>query len=181
MFRSSVHTQHCSPDRWNAQKGSALIIALVFLLIMTLIGVTGMQGTSQQEKMAGNMRDRNLAFQAAEAALRTGERRIDPPGGTPPDTTAFNDTTPGLITQQNQGTDPGGFWATYFSTNSGNAFTITTNLTDVGQLPAYVIEEQGALNAACSTPGPRCFRITARATGGTTDAVVILQSTYVRP
>lgn len=36
---------------------------------MTLIGTTAMQGTHQQ-RMAGNMRDRNLAFQAAEAALR---------------------------------------------------------------------------------------------------------------
>ena len=56
-----------------SQRGSALIIAMVFLLVMTLIGVTAMQGTSRQESMAGNVRDRNLAFQAAEAALRAGE------------------------------------------------------------------------------------------------------------
>ena len=62
------------------QRGSALIIALVFLLVMTLIGVTAMQGTSQQESMAGNMRDRNLAFQAAEAALRAGETWLNVPG-----------------------------------------------------------------------------------------------------
>jgi type IV pilus assembly protein PilX len=63
-----------------SQRGSALIIALVFLLVMTLIGVTAMQGTSQQESMAGNMRDRNLAFQAAEAALRAGETWLNTPG-----------------------------------------------------------------------------------------------------
>ena len=55
------------------QRGSTLIVALVFLLAMTLIGVTAMQGTTQQESMAGNLRQRNLAFQAAEAALRNGE------------------------------------------------------------------------------------------------------------
>lgn len=56
------------------QRGSALIIALVFLLVMTLVGVAAMRDTTQQESMAGNVRERNLAFQAAEAGLRSAEQ-----------------------------------------------------------------------------------------------------------
>ena len=62
--------------RKNVQNGSALIISLVFLLILTMIGVASIQDSTLQERMAGNERDRNLAFQAAEAALRVGEDHL---------------------------------------------------------------------------------------------------------
>jgi type IV pilus assembly protein PilX len=55
------------------QKGAVLIVSIIVLLVLTLISVTAMQTTSLEEKMAGNMRNKNLAFQAAEAALRAGE------------------------------------------------------------------------------------------------------------
>lgn len=58
------------------QRGSALIIGIIFLLVMTMLGLTAMQTTSLEERMAGNMRDRNLAAQSAELALRLGEEDI---------------------------------------------------------------------------------------------------------
>jgi type IV pilus assembly protein PilX len=61
---------------WVAQKGMALIISLIILLSMTLLGLAAMQNTSLQERMAGNMRAENIAFQAAEAALRAGEQAL---------------------------------------------------------------------------------------------------------
>lgn len=57
--------------RW--QTGSALFVALILLLVLTMLGVQGMRSNVMQERMAGNMRERNIAFQAAEAALRLGE------------------------------------------------------------------------------------------------------------
>ena len=59
------------------QSGVVLVISLVMLLLLTLIGVTSVQTTSLEEKMAGNMRDQNIAFQAAEAALRDAEADIN--------------------------------------------------------------------------------------------------------
>ena len=61
------------------EKGVVLVVALIFLLMLSLIGVRAMQGTTIQEKMSGNLRDQYSAFNAAEAALREGERqaRID--------------------------------------------------------------------------------------------------------
>jgi len=58
------------------QSGAALIVSLILLLVMTLLGVSAMQTNVLEEKMAGNFRDRDLAFQAAEAALRHAENEI---------------------------------------------------------------------------------------------------------
>ncbi len=58
------------------QSGVILVISLIMLLLMTLIGVTAMQVTGLEEKMAGNNKDMNVAFQAAEAALRDAENDI---------------------------------------------------------------------------------------------------------
>jgi len=57
------------------QKGASLIIALIFLLILSLIGVSSMQGTTMQEKMSGNLRDKYTSFNSAEAALLEGEEQ----------------------------------------------------------------------------------------------------------
>jgi type IV pilus assembly protein PilX len=63
-----------SPSR---QRGAVLVIGLLLLVVMTVLGTAAMQSTGLQERMAGNARDRNLAFQAAEAALRDAEQFIN--------------------------------------------------------------------------------------------------------
>jgi type IV pilus assembly protein PilX len=55
------------------QRGAVLVVSLIILLIMTILGVSSMKNTTLEERMAGNMRDQNLAFQSAEAALIEGE------------------------------------------------------------------------------------------------------------
>lgn len=59
------------------QQGAALVVGLIMLLLLTLVGVAGMRDTLLQEKMVGNMRDREIALQAAEAALRDGEAYLN--------------------------------------------------------------------------------------------------------
>ena len=58
------------------QKGSVLLVSLVFLLLLTIVGVTAMNISTLEEHMAGNYRDHDLAFQAAEAALLEGEQWV---------------------------------------------------------------------------------------------------------
>lgn len=58
------------------QRGVALIVALVLLLVVTVLGLASMRGTSLQERMSANMYDRSLAFQRGEAALRAAEDAI---------------------------------------------------------------------------------------------------------
>ncbi len=63
-------------DRINfpqSQRGVALAVVLILLLIMTLLGLAAMRGTLMQERMGASQSDRSLSFQSAEAALREGE------------------------------------------------------------------------------------------------------------
>ena len=59
------------------QRGAILIFCLVFLLILTMMGVASMESTVLEERMAGNTRDTAIAFQAAEAALRDARRDLN--------------------------------------------------------------------------------------------------------
>ncbi len=58
------------------QRGAALFIGLMFLLLATLIGLTSSQVSVMQERMAGNVTDYNVAFQRAERTLREIEWRV---------------------------------------------------------------------------------------------------------
>lgn len=59
------------------QGGAVLIVGLIMVLLMTIIGLAAVRGSNLQETMAGNMRERNVAFQVAEAGLRVGEERVE--------------------------------------------------------------------------------------------------------
>ena len=58
------------------QTGSVLIISLLLLIVTTLLGLSSMNNTIMEEKMAGNLRQQNLALQASESALREAEARL---------------------------------------------------------------------------------------------------------
>ncbi|MDO6563629.1 PilX N-terminal domain-containing pilus assembly protein [Amphritea sp. 1_MG-2023] len=58
------------------QRGSVLVVSLIFVVLMSLIAVSGMQLSSLEERMAGNHQDKDRAFQAAEAALVEGEQFV---------------------------------------------------------------------------------------------------------
>lgn len=63
-------------NHYRVQRGVALVVALILLVVATLIGLSGVRGTNLQERMSANMYDRSLAFQRAEAALRAAEAAI---------------------------------------------------------------------------------------------------------
>lgn len=65
-----------SPVTPHAQRGMALLVSLVFLLLLTLIGLSSMQNATLQEKMAASVTLRNQSFQGAESALRVGESAV---------------------------------------------------------------------------------------------------------
>ena len=60
----------------SAQRGAALVISLILLVVMTLVGLASIRSTQLQESMSGNMVDRSLAFQRAESALRAAEQAL---------------------------------------------------------------------------------------------------------
>ena len=58
------------------ERGSSLLIGLIFLAILSMLGLMALRVATVEERMSGNMRDRSVAFQAAEAALRDAERDV---------------------------------------------------------------------------------------------------------
>jgi type IV pilus assembly protein PilX len=59
--------------RPHRQQGSTLVVGLIMLLVITVISLSALQMTTLQQRMAGNVVERNIAFQAAEIALRQAE------------------------------------------------------------------------------------------------------------
>ena len=160
-------------DISNRQTGAALIVSLLLLIVVTILGISGMRSTTLEEKMASNMHDVQLAFHAAESALREGEGKLQLP--TLP---AFNDTNgyyqPDALLWQTIDWDPA----------NGDVIAVNTSY-DVAEQPSFYIEEMpatsfgGSIEAGASlTTGT--YRITARGVGGSSTSQVILQETFRR-
>lgn len=58
------------------QRGFVMVTAIMLLVILTLVVLSLMRTSILEERMVGNHRDWNNAFQAAESALRDAERDI---------------------------------------------------------------------------------------------------------
>lgn len=169
--------------RPSAQRGVALIVVLILLLVVTLLGLASMRGTLLQERMAGNVVARGQAFQAAEAVLREAEA-FAATQPTLPDSGCTN----GVCAMPGAGDPPAweadGFWDT-----TGNYRLASEEIGDIQ--PRYVVEDYGqSESAACTgsvdmsaspcTNAKQVYRITvlSRAANG---AEVMLQSTYEVP
>lgn len=166
------------------QRGVVLVVSLIMLLVVTLLAVSSMQGTGLEEKMAGNTRDRNLAFQTTESAIREAETFIE-----------------GVVSLGNFNGAAGLFGLAdiepYFAlttTWSDTTQHVAAN-TDYGsyEAPRYYIKHfttvkgtEGAMNMSGygdnkGTGDVTIFKITGRGTGGSADsAEVMLRSHYGR-
>lgn len=63
VIRASV------PHR-SGQSGVALIVGLIILMVLTIIGVTAIKISTQQERMAASYQQQAQSFQEAESAIR---------------------------------------------------------------------------------------------------------------
>ncbi len=173
------------PERpLHGQRGAVLIVSLLILIVLTLIGVTAMGTSGLEEKMAGNNRDLNLAFQAAEAALKDAEDYLVN-GIT--STTAFDGSYPGLYPPVTDTNPPPDFYA---DSTWASALSYGGTIDKVATAPKYIIELVGNIGSddinisgygeSSGTGEITTFRITARGTGGTDTATVLLQSYYGR-
>ena len=201
MSQTSMSLDH-SP---RGQKGVALVIALVLLVVATLLGLSSIRTVALEERMAGNTYDRSIAFQSAEAALRVGEGVAEAQSklGTPNSgfpaytdagddcgTTAINNCSQGLCSKPDP--DCTARWQASTFTGWLNASGLTLDqLTASGAAPQFFVELLGNTYAcnpqdsnACSG-GPGSFgcncaryRVTARSNPGTGRASVTVQSIY---
>jgi type IV pilus assembly protein PilX len=175
------------------QRGAVMITALMILLLMTVFGVSTMDSNILEERMAGNMRDRNTAFQAAESALRTAENWISTQTSLPNvrDVTDSSDKSPLWDVSTAHPDYPsittGSPWwylrdASWWAAN-GVVLSGAEQIPDVAAQPVYIIEKlppsTESLEAAQSLDSSDIYlQVTARGVGGSASTVVLLQSVY---
>jgi type IV pilus assembly protein PilX len=137
------------------ERGAALIITLLILVIMTLLGITAITTSSLQEKMAGNMRDQYMAQQAGDSIIRDAESWIfqlasrPTPSCSPPGTERVWDySCPDVqaIATQNDS-----WWAANgYASNVANTF--------VYQNPRYVDEHLQRVPIGSLSERPQVYR-----------------------
>ena len=62
------------------QTGMVLLISLVFLLVLSQVGLSSIQAAVSQQKVASSLWHRNQSFQSAESGLRLGESAVQKVG-----------------------------------------------------------------------------------------------------
>lgn len=164
-----------------AQRGMVLYVSLLLLLALTLTGLAVSRNITVDERTAAAQRDRDLAFQAAEAALRDGEAVLDAASA------GDLDVGPG-----HYGSSASITWQTADWSDAGKDVALKT-LPYHGSLdpmPAhlprfYIISTaptdaaSGPGTAADGGPGPATvFEIVAKGWGTNANDAVVLESTY---
>lgn len=178
------------------QRGISLVTTLVLMLATLGLGVAVMSVNSMEERLIANTKDRDLALQAAEAALRDGEQDVSSNISA---STAFSDTcVSGLCTPPSQRDSLGalaslpvddarlGFdWSVTGKVRSYGQYTGAAQFPSVAEQPRYVIEKFSILGPPLgeslllgSEPPGFGYRITARGVGARPETVVVLQSIY---
>lgn len=155
------------------QCGAVLIIGLILLVVMAMIGLTGMQTTTQQERMAGNLRDRNAGFQSAETALRVGENQVNI-NVMPPIGNGYYDASEGAPPPSDSNLAQDGFWTAATSVSIAAVYGTAAP-------PAYMIERRPMVSdnlGAGEAKTKEIFKVSARGVGASTNSVVVVQSTY---
>ena len=162
------------------QSGIALIVGLIVLLLLTLITLVAIRVSTLEEKMSSNARDHNIAFQAAESALREAEALLRTPA--PPfhplklsDPPFRNMAEPRCVTGYCSNSGPS--QSELFPNVEGKR-TAATGISNINAEPEYIIELVRVDPSVDSSRLNATFRITARAWGGDNNSVVQLESTY---
>jgi type IV pilus assembly protein PilX len=162
------------------QRGMSLLIVLLFLAIMLGLGTTAIRTATLEQQVTGSERDRQVAFEAAEAALRDGERLVQQslqPGATFGSGFDANcshgqclPATTGVPQWRSidwRGTAP----IDYGRASGAGAYP----LTGLAATPRYIIERLPPLTPTDAVP----FRITAVGWGRRVATQVMLQSVYL--
>lgn len=164
-----------------AQYGAVLVISLILLLVLSLLGLGAMRGALVSERIAGNLRDQQLALQAAEAALRAGENWLTAQTAPPGACLALGggclvyeqSVLPSDLSRQTPA-----WWA-------ANAVKYGPELAGIATAPRYVVSQEIFLRDSYNighedAKGRNIYRIGARGTGQTDEAEALLEVIHSR-
>jgi type IV pilus assembly protein PilX len=210
-MEQTMLSHRTQPSRYSssrAQRGAVLVLALIFLLLLTILAISASGRSLLQQRMAGGLLNAQQAEMSAQTALRGAEWRLWK-------------STSNITAQLNCGTgiftdcyiyDPAhpianvvAFrtqqgWVTAGSTEymgyaNGTDYTAAA-VAGLAHNPRYMIEDlgvelppgvggglhesgaTGSTGTGTSSSARHIYRITARATGGSANTVRVLESTF---
>ena len=148
------------------QSGTILAFCLVFLALLALMAISGMESILLHERMAANMRLSRDEFEAAEAALQAAEDNLR--GQCPAAGMDFSETMPvaGAIWRQSVEIDPG--WWEAHGVSAGHPAIEPV-------LAQIYVESWPNPGIAPDRPTPVYYRITARGSDAAAASAAILQ------
>jgi type IV pilus assembly protein PilX len=176
--------KHPFPHR--AQRGMALVTAILLLVVMTLMAISMMRSYGVQEKIAGNTREKERALNAAVSAQQYAEYWLS--ANTAPVAAGCVGIVSSNIGQVctlplvDFTALPWASGVTYtpFTANPIGAFTNTVSAIGAPgtyyQSPVFYITDLGPNKG---TPVGELYQIDATGYGGTPNAVAVVESTYV--
>jgi len=156
------------------QKGAALIVSLIFLMIMTILAISMSQTTSLEERMAGNARDTNSAFQGAETAVISGQTAVV--NSAPDDSTLVSNTID--TTVQND---------TWWTANGIEFGTTSQDMPKLNSDPHYVVRARalrvghGTLNPASNDHRTSYYEVVGRSRGTSSDSEAVTSEIVAVP
>jgi type IV pilus assembly protein PilX len=167
------------------QNGAILVVSLLLLLVLTMLGLTAMQMTRMEERMSGNTRDRDIAFQGAEAGLREGEAQLETLTEEPIPCIA----APCFVWERQANEMIGELRdkdQTWWATNSQEFGADGEGDMHTAEQPRFVVQEvrriENDLNVGQSDDGSgrSVYRVVSTSVGATSDARVMLETTFTR-
>lgn len=186
---------HTTTRNRSQQAGFVLVASLILMVVITLIGVAMFRGVSLQEKVAGNLRQKQVAFDIAQNTLIFGQNFLSPPPpATAPTAVACSNAaatigqapnTPVVCTKTSAyppdeatlvAALSGGAAGTPYTPGGNAALTVnaTGGANAVYALPRLSIQLIG--NQAGT--GNPLYRLTAVAWGGSKNSLAVVQSTF---
>lgn len=173
------------------QRGAVLVISLLMLLVLTLIGLAATRSTTLEERMVGNQRDQQVAFQTAEMALRDGESLLQNPNPGTFDNSGYLYNESGNVTWAPAGATDASTVVVDWSSTSTQTAAYTGSMTGLpsGATPPRYYIQQSAANGSSSgtslaadapvTSGG-IYYVYARGVGLSGQNAVVLMSAYQR-
>jgi type IV pilus assembly protein PilX len=172
------------------QRGAILVVSMMLLLMLTIIGVTAMNVVTIEERMAGNLRDANIAFQGAEAALRDVEGCLAPlaneptPGATITTPCTVKIWKPESATLANMAFEDPTWWDTNGKEYGADGTTqlgagIHSDPYSVIEFQEFVRDNQTIGHLPVDS-GRVFYRLTGWSQGGSAEAISVLQTTFAK-
>lgn len=165
------------------QTGYVLVVSLILLVVLTILAVSMFRSFGLQEIMAGNLREKTRAVDAAQSAINYAEwwltQGSNATTGVATGACAAASATPAVcntaIAANATTVTP---WAVGVNYNPNPAYMTVNAAGGVGtyfRAPQFYIQYVGLASGGTGS----LYRITAVGWGGNSAAVAVLQSTYI--